>query len=208
MEQLDLKWRQRAKETWMLHGDKNSKYFHTCASQRRRKNVISSILDGEGVRHDKPMGIEKAFVEHFNSILTMSSPRGIKECLHLLPVRVTIEMNCKLLGKVSGEEVYQALSQMAHLKALGLDGFLAVFYQDQWSLVGEEVVKAVRGFFRIGIIDPEINFAHIALVLKKNNFVGVSDFRPISLCNVVYKILSKVMANRLKFILPLIISCN
>jgi hypothetical protein len=117
-------------------------------------------------------------------------------------------MNSQLLGKVTKEEVHQALFQMAPLKSPGLDGFPPAFYQDHWNLVEEEVVTAVREFFNNGCIDPDINFTHIALVPKKKNLVGVSDFRPISLCNVVYKILSKVFANRLKYILPVIISCN
>jgi hypothetical protein len=41
MEQVNLKWRQWAKEEWLVHGDKNSKYFHASASQRRRANMIS-----------------------------------------------------------------------------------------------------------------------------------------------------------------------
>lgn len=66
----------------------------------------------------------------------------------------------------------------------------------------------VRDFFRTGCFDLEINFTHIALASKKANSNKVSDFRPISLCNVVYKILSKVLANRLKATLPHIISGN
>jgi hypothetical protein len=207
MEQMDLKWRQSAKEAWLVHCDKNCKYFHACASQQRGKNLMSSILDGEGVRRETPTSIEKAFVEHFKGILTTSGLFRIEECLHLLPVRVIAEMNRQLLGEVSSEEVSQALLQMAPIKSPSPDGFPAAFYQDHWNLVGEEVVMTVRSFFNTSIIDLEINFTRIALVLKKNNPTGV-DFKPISLSNVIYKILFKVMANRLKYILPLIISCN
>lgn len=74
--------------------------------------------------------------------------------------------------------------------------------------MGEEVTQAVQSFFNYGFLYDDINYTYIALVPKKNNPSGVVDFRPISLCNFVYKILSKVMANRLKIILPYIISCN
>ncbi|XP_059440462.1 uncharacterized protein LOC132172916 [Corylus avellana] len=208
MEKRELKWQQRAKECWLIHGDKNSKYFHACASQRRQKNLIFSIKDGEGVLQDIPMGIEAAFVQHFSKILSSSGPRGIESCIQVLPERVTADMNGQLLGEVSKEEISQALSQISPMKSPGPDGFPAAFYQEHWNLVGEEVVMAVRHFFSTGLIDPDINFTHITLVPKKKNPSGVSDFRPISLCNVVYKILAKVLANRLKLVLPSIISCN
>lgn len=105
MEQMDLKWRQRAKEVWLVHGNKNSKYFHVCASQRRHTNLITSILDGEGVQHDDATGIEEAFVNHFKCVLTSSIPIGIEECIQVLPGRVSATMNQQLLGKVSDEEV-------------------------------------------------------------------------------------------------------
>jgi hypothetical protein len=208
MEMVDSKWRQRAKEVWLTHGDRNSKYFHACASQQRRNNLISSIIDSEGVKHESEAGIEGAFMGFFDRLFTSSNPYGLETCLQTLPMRVTNEMNSQLLGKVMKEEVHQALLQMAPLKSPRPDGFPAAFYQHHWNLVEEEVVTAVREFFNNGCIDPDINFTHIALVPKKKNPVGVSDFRPISLFNVVYKILSKVLANRLKYILPVIISCN
>jgi hypothetical protein len=167
MEKVDLKWRQRAKEAWLVHGDKNSKYFHACASQRRRKNLISSILDSKGDRRETQAGVEEAFVEHFRDILSSSGPRGMEECLSHVPLKVTAEMNCKLLGEVSGDEVRNAVFQMAPMKSPGPDGFPAAFYQDYWHLVGEEVVKSVRNFFCNSLMDLDVNYTHIALVQKK-----------------------------------------
>lgn len=128
MEKVDLKWRQRAKEAWLMHRDKNSKYFHACSSQRRRRNFISSILDSKGDRQDTQAGIEEAFVEHFKDTLFTSGPRGMEECLSHVLVKVTAEMNCNLLGEVSADEVKNAVSQMAHMKSPGPDGFPAAFY--------------------------------------------------------------------------------
>lgn len=117
MEQVDLKWRQRANEAWLVHRDKNSKYFHACASQHRCANQIFNILDGEGVNRDDPVGVENAFVNYFRGILSSSAPQGIEECLQVLPGRVSTEMNQQLLCEVTRDEVSQALLQMAQLKS-------------------------------------------------------------------------------------------
>lgn len=95
---------------------------------------------------------------------------------------------------------------MAPLKAPGPDGFPACFYQQNWSIGHKEVCEAVYHFFETGIMECKINATNIALIPKNCNHVCVTDFRPISLCNVVYKILSKILANRLKLVLPEIIS--
>jgi ribonuclease HI len=99
-----------------------------------------------------------------------------------------------------------ALKQMAPLKAPGPDGLPADFFQNHWDLMGEEVCLAVLNSLNDGILPENINMTHIVLIPKKKNPTTVMDFRPISLCNVLYKLISKVLANRLKKILPIIIS--
>ena len=72
--------------------------------------------------------------------------------------------------------------------------------------MGDTVVHAVLDYLNCGHIVPEINITHIVLIPKIKSPQKISDFRPNSLCNVIYKIISKVLANRLKLILPDIIS--
>ena len=74
--------------------------------------------------------------------------------------------------------------------------------------MGQEVHSVIVNFFKSAQLNFIVNKTFIALVPKKANSCKVSDYRPFSLCNVLYKILSKVMANRLKVILPTIISPN
>ena len=81
-----------------------------------------------------------------------------------------------------------------------------LFYQKFWHLVGNDVSSAVLDFLNSGIKIPEINYTHIVLIPKVKSPEKMTDFRLISLCNVIYKIISKVIANRLKTILPQLIS--
>ena len=81
-----------------------------------------------------------------------------------------------------------------------------IFYQKFWHIVGDDVVFAVLDFLNNENMLLEINHTNIVLIPKVKDLEKMSDFRPISLCNVIYKIISKVLANRLKQVLPHIIS--
>jgi hypothetical protein len=115
-------------------------------------------------------------------------------------------MNEQLLKLCTVEEVSLVVAQMGGLKARGPDGLSPEFFHDHWSMIGHEVCSFVSDFFLSGIIENAVNFTHITLIPKIANQLKVSDFRPISLCNVFYKIISKTLANRLMNILLEIIS--
>jgi hypothetical protein len=147
-------------------------------------------------------------VDHFKTLFQATRLENMEKCLVGMESRITAEMNEHLLQPCTPEEVSQALQHMGPLKAPGPDGFSADFYQQNWGIVGDEVCRAISKFISIGVMDLEINATHIVLVPKKPKPTSVSDFRPISLCNVIYKLTSKVLANRLKGVLPFIILAN
>ena len=95
---------------------------------------------------------------------------------------------------------------MAPLKALGPDGMPPLVYQHFWPTMQHDVTSAILSWLNSGILPKPINHTLITLVLKLDNPELVSDFRPISLCNVLYKIYSKVLANRFKKFLPSLIT--
>ena len=111
-----------------------------------------------------------------------------------------------LLEEFSADEVKTALFQMSPTKTPGSDGMNALFYQKFWHIVSNDVTNAVLDFLNTGFMLLELNYTHIVLIPKVKSPEKISDFRPISLCNVIYKIISKVLANRLKLILPQLIS--
>lgn len=115
-------------------------------------------------------------------------------------------MNDKLNQPFIEVKVECALFQMGPRKALGPDGYGVCFFQDHWSIMREKVCQIVLYFLNSRHSLAEINFTHIVLIPKKFNPRLLTNYRPISLCNVLYKMVAKVLANRLKCILPSLIS--
>ncbi|CAN6571052.1 unnamed protein product [Malus baccata var. baccata] len=144
--------------------------------------------------------------DHFLNVFKSGGPRDWGNLLEGIHSRVIVDMNLALMESVSMEEIKEAALQMGGFKAPGPDGFQGIFYRSFWDIVVEDVNNLVRSFLRDEISPTEINNTHIMLLPKIPNPVSVSHFRPISLCNYSYKVLSKVLANRLKILLPQIIS--
>ncbi|KAL8092543.1 hypothetical protein AgCh_034709 [Apium graveolens] len=111
-----------------------------------------------------------------------------------------------LLNDIEKQEVKQALFSMHPDKSPAPDGMSPGFYQKFWHIVGEDVYQSVQHFFQKGKFEDNITDTTIVLIPKKPNPVNMTELRPISLCNVVYKIASKVLSNRFKKVLNEIIS--
>ncbi|KAL6208770.1 hypothetical protein ACLB2K_019715 [Fragaria x ananassa] len=105
---------------------------------------------------------------------------------------------------VSDEEIQEAINSIGALKAPGPNGIHASFYQNCWNEVKDTVIPMIKACFRDGKLIRNINHTNNALIPKSENPTKVNDFRPISLCNVSYKIITKIMIKRLR---PLLTKC-
>ena len=90
---------------------------------------------------------------------------------------------------------------MHPLKAPGPDGMPPLFYQHFWPTVKSIVITTALDFLNHGTAPPHFNDTHVVLIPKTKNPERVTDYRPISLCNVAYKLAFKVVANRMKYVL-------
>lgn len=148
---------------------------------------------------------ENIILEYFAKIFRSDNPSNFDASLSVISKQVTPEMNEELLAVFKAEQVWQALQQMHPTKASGSDGLSPNFYQQYWDIVGPDVVNCVLGALNSSVLPCTLNETFICLKPKVASPQKITEFRPISLCNVVYKSISKVLANRLKKILKEVI---
>ncbi|XP_062113962.1 uncharacterized protein LOC133824968 [Humulus lupulus] len=201
---------QKAKITWAKNGDDNTAIFHASLRARRIHNRVSSIEDAQGIWCDTPDSVQHAFLHFFQQLL------GSQMHQRISVIQSIIDLGPKIIDRhisilqadYSAEEVKDTIFAIPGLKSPGPDGFGRSFYQDNWNLVGAEVEKAVLSFLNTGRILKEINATTITIIPKSSCPRNVSDFRPISCCNVIYKAASKMICSRLRKILPDLIAEN
>lgn len=201
-------WSQRAKISWFTDSDRNTKFFHRKASNRRAKNRLVDLFDDNGNWQFTDSGMKKVVLDYFGSIFTTASLDDVHMnfVVNLIQPKVDAAMNHEFCAPYSSHEIKFALFQMYPTKAPGPDGMPPIFFQHFWESIGTDVVGVVQSFLHAGHILNQINYTHICLIPKVKNPDKMTDLRPIALCNVVYKICAKVITNRLKKILPDIIS--
>lgn len=200
--QKDTHWKQRAHVKWLHDGDKNTSFFHAFASERRKRNTIKRL------KREDEEPLKEHIANYFFNIFSSMAGKDNEEILHVVQPRVTKEMNDILRAEYTEEEVKRALDNIGDLKAPGPDGMPAIFFKRFWQIVGNQVTKEVLQILRGGEMPEGWNDTLIVLIPKNANPASIKDLRPISLCNVVYKLVSKVITNRLKVIIPDIISPN
>ena len=150
--------------------------------------------------------VSTLLVGYFRSLFTSSDPQNLDSVLEGVQVVVTEDMNAKLVERYTAEEVAVAIKEMAPLKSTNPNGMSPLFFHTYWPDIGMDITEAVLSSLNSGSLLKSINYTFITLIPKVKNPEIVTEFRPISLCNVIYKIISKVIANMLKPLLNSIIS--
>ena len=203
---------QRAKIHWLDVGDGNNKSFHTAAKVREIRNSIREIKRSDGTIAATQEDIKQEAVDHFQKFLTHIpseySGTNIEDMKALLSFECSEDDRRMLMKEVTAEEVKKVLFSMAADKSPGPDEFTSEFFKASWSVIGGDFVVAIQSFFDKGFLPKGINSTILTLIPKKNDAILMKDYRPISCCNVLYKVISKLLANRMKSLLPLFISLN
>ncbi|XP_028083502.1 uncharacterized protein LOC114284753 [Camellia sinensis] len=172
------------------------------------KNLRGKILKIElqdGRCSNKLEDIQSAFITFYSDLF--GTPindhyGGFDRINSLVKSKVSTDQALLLARPVTDLEIKDVFWSLKPNKAPGLDGYSAGFFKKSWSIVGKEVTQAIRTFFEPGKLLSKVNSTIIALIPKVPNPVRVEDYRPISCCNTIYKCIAKIIANRVKVVLP------
>lgn len=201
-------WRQKSRITWMRTPDLNTKFFHFSTITRQRRNSVDAIRDEQGAwLHDREE-IGGHIKCYFKTLFWASQSLFPQNLDSLISGEITEEDKRRLDRLPCDAEIWDAIKGIGGSKVPGPDGFTATFYQKYWSIVRPDVTGMIRHFFINGYLLQQINHTSIALIPKVNSPEQISQYRPISLCKVYYKIISKILIARLKLVMPKLVSHN
>ncbi|GLT41441.1 hypothetical protein SLA2020_155070 [Shorea laevis] len=147
------------------------------------------------LNHFRALYQETSIIDDPN--ITFSFPRG---------GRLDEQQVLSVISPVNEDDVRRAIMSMDPFKAPGSDGFQAYFYQNNWEVVGPSICNFVKQAFQTGCFDEQLNETLLCIIPKIDQLERLNLLRPISLCNVVVKIITKIMVNKIRPLLTTIVS--
>lgn len=195
-------YQQKAKLTFNLQSDRGSKFYHSLVKGKQGRNFISGLTLGDGSSTTSSEQVVDEFVKYYSGLLGTKHPR-VPLCQGVINQgpKVTDEQAHALIAPIEDVEIQNAIFGIGEDKSPGPDGYTSAFFKGTWSTVGSLVMESIREFFERDALLKQLNNATVALIPKGKNSPTVSDFRPISCCNVIYKAITKIIATRLAPIL-------
>ncbi|XP_023924569.1 uncharacterized protein LOC112035982 [Quercus suber] len=185
----EISRRQISRALYVKKGDNNTRLFHRLENSHRNANLIKRI-EVDGVLYEDESDVRSQLFEETE--LGHPTMDGLDfDCIEK-------EERLVLEKEFTKEEVLQVLREMKGDKAPGLDGFTIAFFHKCWSVVENDVMDFFEYFHWHSVFEQSMNASFLTLIPKKGNAVNIKDFCPINLVGSVYKLLSKVFANRLK----------
>lgn len=193
----------RSRQDYVERGEKNTNYFYSKLKQNNKDKTIYSIKDDS---HSILTGsdMEKFITNFYKNLYTSENPeqRKINDFLENTTLNKIEEDDNDLLSSfITPGECLRALKSMKNNKTPGPDGLTKEFYLHYWDIVGDDLTEVLNNSYLSGELPDSMKGGHICLLFKKGKRENLKNWRPISLLNIDYKILSKVIANRFRKIM-------
>ncbi|XP_050242423.1 uncharacterized protein LOC126691393 [Quercus robur] len=201
-------WALKSRVNWMIQGDRNTTFYHVSTLVRRKRNQILAIKDSMGEWVLEESDVKTVVRSGFNGIYTSSfdSASRAAPVISQWQASLSNEDRESIGGAASVEEIKAALWSLKAFKAPGPDGLHAGFFHRFWLIVGDSVIDVVKKVFAERAVPEYLNRTLIALIPKIQSPKTLNNYRPISLCNTVYKIITKIIVARLRPYLDKLIS--
>ncbi|GKV23593.1 hypothetical protein SLEP1_g33302 [Rubroshorea leprosula] len=196
-------WQQKSRMLWLKEGDANTKFFHRCVKGRNRRNEINCIqISGE--QHTGAKEIKKEVAKYFEDLFTEEKWKRPK-LEGIIFKQISGADNETLTTPFAEKEIKEAIWECGSSKAPGPDGFNFRFIKEMWEDIKVDIINFVQEFYKTGRTARGSNASFIVMIPKVENPQKIEEYRPISLIRVMYKIIAKLLANRLRKVLPKII---
>jgi hypothetical protein len=200
----ETSWRQKSRVLWLKEGDNNTKFFHKIANSNRRRNLMEK-LEVDGIVYSKESIIRDKAVQFYETLYTETE--HWRPFVADLPFSRIEALDRNLLeSRFERDEILQVVKDLQGDKSPGPDGFIMAFFQKCWHVLEKDIMGFFDEFYDKGTFAGSLNATFVTLIPKKQNALDIRDFRPISLIGSVYKILAKVLANRLRKVLDGLVS--
>ena len=198
LRQEELLWFQKSNEKWVKWGDRNTSFFHTQTIVRRKRNKVSGLFLNDGSWNIDAEVLKTEAMGFYQNLFCSSENVDLSLLSDAYFPQIDGAGRDLLLRPVTKEEVFYALRGMPSFNSPGVDGFQPFFFKKYWHVVGDEVWCLVRDAFLFGYFDPTLVETLLVLIPKEDQPLRMKDFQPISLCTVLYKLITKVLVNRLR----------
>ncbi|KAL0281811.1 UNVERIFIED_CONTAM: LINE-1 reverse transcriptase [Sesamum radiatum] len=194
-------WRQKSNCKWLEAGERNTKYFHSLVKKKRMKSTIHRIMEGnQEITH--PDRIRDSAASYFENLLSGQGAQPSASDFPFQFPKISEAIGNNLCSIPSEEDIKETVFSIDKNSVAGPDGFSSSFYHACWDFIARDIYDAVRDFFS-GTPMPRSFTATTIVLIPKVDFPQTwNDFRPISLCNVTNKILSKLLYRRISQALP------
>ena len=209
----------RSKVKWLEKGERPTKYFFNLEKNNYEKKLVREVKLDNGEVKSKRNNIEKELEKFYSDMYTASRvevTEGVEErrsfefFIDSVDIPKLSDEDQQLLEKdLTLEELKKAVSSFSDNKTPGEDGFTKEFYETFFDLIWIDLIKSYNAAFQNGSLSVSQRRGTITLIPKQDeNLSELSNWRPISLLNVDYKILTKVLSRRLQTILPQLINSD
>lgn len=182
LKQEEIFWFQKSRCNWLKMGDRNTKFFHASTIIRRKKNKIIALKDNDDCWVTDPGELKQLARDFYSNLFSHNTQIDTEASPCLLGSHLQEEDIIDVERPVSDGEIKEAMFSMGPLKAPGVDGLHAIFFQSQWNVVADLVCSFVRKVFADPYAIKEVNQTLLVLIPKCEHLETLKEMRPISLC--------------------------
>lgn len=181
----EVSQRQRPRALWAQGGDKNTNFFRKVANDHKRNsNIDQLVIQDEQV--EDPVGIKGGIFDFYRKLY--SETRDWRPSCNFII--------CPVITEVEKEALQRDFDEQEEYTCL--DGYTMCFFIKCWEVLKQDNIKTFKNFHSHGVIEKKFNTTYIALIPKKTGAKDLRELKPISLIGSMYKLLPKVLTERLK----------